>query len=215
MDLVTGLAVIAIASWATTAALAYRLARLRPPGASRPPAALEAPAVAQPHGPSRDTAAVATDASVDAPPELTAELTRLLRIQRHGFINQLQVISGWLQLGKPERALQYIDSVRRKREQDGRLLRISNWRLLALLLDKTAAAETAEVEVDWRVDADMERVPPALLHWLDRAFDEASAEASRAEADRTVRGRLSAADGWYEVELTSPAAVRAERFPVY
>jgi hypothetical protein len=35
----------------------------------------------------------------------------LLRKQRHSFMNHLQVISGWLQLERPERAREYLEAV--------------------------------------------------------------------------------------------------------
>lgn len=39
------------------------------------------------------------------------ELTRLLRLQRHDFINHLQVVHTLLQMGRVERALEYIDGL--------------------------------------------------------------------------------------------------------
>lgn len=39
------------------------------------------------------------------------ELVRLLRVQRHDFINHLQVIHAMLQLGRGEKALQYIEEL--------------------------------------------------------------------------------------------------------
>lgn len=39
------------------------------------------------------------------------ELMRLLRLQRHDFINHLQVVHTLLQMGRVERALEYIDSL--------------------------------------------------------------------------------------------------------
>ena len=40
--------------------------------------------------------------------ELHAEITKLLRIQRHDFVNHLQVIHTMIQLGKSDLALNYI-----------------------------------------------------------------------------------------------------------
>jgi sensor histidine kinase regulating citrate/malate metabolism len=39
------------------------------------------------------------------------ELVRLLRLQRHDFFNHIQVIRALVQLGKTERALNYIDNM--------------------------------------------------------------------------------------------------------
>lgn len=43
--------------------------------------------------------------------ELDAESIDLLRIQRHDFINHLQVIHALLQLGRTEKALTYIEEL--------------------------------------------------------------------------------------------------------
>lgn len=43
--------------------------------------------------------------------EVCDELVRLLRVQRHDFINHLQVIHAMLQLGRVEKALQYIEEL--------------------------------------------------------------------------------------------------------
>jgi hypothetical protein len=43
--------------------------------------------------------------------EVCDEIVRLLRSQRHDFINHLQVIHAMLQLGRTERAITYIDDL--------------------------------------------------------------------------------------------------------
>lgn len=43
--------------------------------------------------------------------ELDAESMHLLRIQRHDFINHLQVIHALIQLGRTEKALIYIEEL--------------------------------------------------------------------------------------------------------
>lgn len=48
-----------------------------------------------------------------------AETTRLLRLQRHDFLNHIQVIHALIQLGKNEKALQYIDDVIKSPEMTG------------------------------------------------------------------------------------------------
>lgn len=53
--------------------------------------------------------------------ELCEETVRLLRIQRHDFINHIQVIQALLQLGKTERALKYIEDMVHSPEMTGDL----------------------------------------------------------------------------------------------
>ncbi|MCE5284295.1 MAG: Spo0B domain-containing protein [Pelosinus sp.] len=43
--------------------------------------------------------------------EVCNELIRLLRLQKHDFINHFQVVHGLIQLGKIDRALQYIEDL--------------------------------------------------------------------------------------------------------
>ena len=43
--------------------------------------------------------------------EVCTQLMQLLRLQRHDFINHLQVIHALLQLGRLEKALQYIEEL--------------------------------------------------------------------------------------------------------
>ncbi|MEN6414497.1 MAG: Spo0B domain-containing protein [Veillonellales bacterium] len=46
-----------------------------------------------------------------ADPKVCDELVRLLRVQRHDFINHLQVVHGMLQLGRTENAMAYIENL--------------------------------------------------------------------------------------------------------
>jgi sensor histidine kinase regulating citrate/malate metabolism len=48
--------------------------------------------------------------------EVCSQLIRLLRMQRHDFINHLQVIHALVQLGRGEKALQYIEETSKKIE---------------------------------------------------------------------------------------------------
>ncbi len=43
--------------------------------------------------------------------EVSTESVELLRIQRHDFINHLQVVHALLQLGRTEKALKYIEDL--------------------------------------------------------------------------------------------------------
>lgn len=45
--------------------------------------------------------------------QVCEELIRLLRVQRHDFVNHLQVIHAMLQLGRTEKALNYIEQLAR------------------------------------------------------------------------------------------------------
>jgi sensor histidine kinase regulating citrate/malate metabolism len=47
----------------------------------------------------------------DSENEVCSELIRLLRVQRHDFINHMQVVHAMLQLGRTEKAMDYIENL--------------------------------------------------------------------------------------------------------
>ncbi|MHB9144106.1 MAG: Spo0B domain-containing protein [Symbiobacteriia bacterium] len=95
---------------------------------------------------------------------LGQDLVKVIRNQRHGFINHLQVISGWLQLKKPDHVFEYIDGIRRKREQESQILRVKSVEVLGLLLVKSSLAEANELDIRWEVEGALAQ-PPAL--WVE------------------------------------------------
>ena len=42
---------------------------------------------------------------------ISEESKVLIKLQRHDFLNHIQVIQGFLQLGKPDKALNYIEKI--------------------------------------------------------------------------------------------------------
>ena len=42
---------------------------------------------------------------------ISEESKVLIKLQRHDFLNHIQVIQGFLQLGKPDKALNYIENI--------------------------------------------------------------------------------------------------------
>jgi sensor histidine kinase regulating citrate/malate metabolism len=47
----------------------------------------------------------------DSEMEVCSELIRLLRVQRHDFINHMQVVHAMMQLGRTEKAMDYIENL--------------------------------------------------------------------------------------------------------
>ena len=45
---------------------------------------------------------------------ITEEMEKVLRRQKHDFINHIQVIHAYLQIGKPQKALAYLDDLTKK-----------------------------------------------------------------------------------------------------
>ncbi|HWI51329.1 MAG TPA: Spo0B domain-containing protein [Symbiobacteriaceae bacterium] len=81
-----------------------------------------------------------------------AQSLHLLRRQRHSFLNHLQVISGWLQLERPDKARQYLEAVAVRMAGESDVLRQAPSALGLLMLELGMEAETYGVHLQWRVD---------------------------------------------------------------
>lgn len=126
------------------------------------------------------------------------EWLALVRAQRHSFVNHLQVISGWLQLGQPERARQYLLAVAARLEVEAAAARTEPPALALVLLQVARAAELHNVELQWEVQVAAEQLlAPAVLTGLRQRLMAAVAAA----AGRGVRllVRVDAAGGGLRV----------------
>jgi len=74
-----------------------------------------------------------------------------LREQRHQVMNDLQVISGWIQLGKDDRALEYIGEVRDRMNYQSALIDLQVDDLHLLLLRFSIEAQTRGIPVKYFV----------------------------------------------------------------
>lgn len=84
-----------------------------------------------------------------------AMVMELISVQRHDFLNHLQVISGLLQLNRVEQAGEYIKSTARNITRLSRVVHLAiPDAAAAVLLAHHGAAERG-VEVEYRVDADL------------------------------------------------------------
>lgn len=90
---------------------------------------------------------------------------RLLSYERHRVNNHIQVLSGWLALGRPEKANEYLERViEDERLRSGALQALPSWAQLRLV-ELWALAERAEVTL--RVEAqDLSPSPGARVFTL-------------------------------------------------
>ena len=98
----------------------------------------------------------------------------LYRNRRHAFLNHLQVISGWLQLGKVDRALAQIDLILREMEEESRFIQAADPSLVAYLLAKEEQARSRGIELTAAVDQRLvaaEEVAAAIEPALEVVFE--------------------------------------------
>lgn len=75
----------------------------------------------------------------------------LIRSMRHSFMNHLQVISGWIQLNRPERAMEYLDSISAKMAGESEAIRSLSPGMAMALLEVAMEAESYDIGVEFRV----------------------------------------------------------------
>jgi hypothetical protein len=112
----------------------------------------------------------------------------LLRRQRHSFLNHLQVISGWLQLGRPEKAGQYLETVSAQMAGESDVLRRAPAGLGLLVLELGLEAETHGARLEWQAAGPIDDLDlPALREMVLAALNDA---ADRDSGERCVVVRL-------------------------
>lgn len=120
-----------------------------------------------------------------------ARAMALLRRQRHSFLNHLQVISGWLQLERPERARQYLDTIAAEMATQTEVIRRLPAAVGILVMELEQEAESYGVRIVWQV---AEPVPAdQVAEWLIDA---------RAEVIAALAATATLGDGERHVAVT-------------
>ncbi len=86
------------------------------------------------------------------------EVIDALQGQKHDFNNHLNVIGGMIQLGKDQKALDYIFDVSGRVEEVFSISKIENVEIAATLFRKCAIAENKGINVDLDIDTNLEHL---------------------------------------------------------
>lgn len=100
------------------------------------------------------------------------EVMEILRLQKHDFLNYMQIINGYLQLGNSEKALSYVKKAAREIEESGAIMTIAHPGLGINLLLWVHNAYKSGVEVKLSTSTDLEKVDPeaGLSDFLRNVF---------------------------------------------
>lgn len=85
-------------------------------------------------------------------PQTDSEIVNHIRAQRHDFMNEIQVIWGYLQIDKPEEARKYIAGLNRYMNLYSRIFHLGNPTLSLFLYDHVCKAEKMGLAVDFSCD---------------------------------------------------------------
>lgn len=89
---------------------------------------------------------------MDTRSDLVKELISFIRTQRHDILNHLQVIMGYLQLGRTNLAIDYIKSVSQEITESGEVLQKVSPELAAIFLIKAKQAENTQTAVEFSLN---------------------------------------------------------------
>ncbi|NPV27190.1 MAG: hypothetical protein HPY81_07035 [Firmicutes bacterium] len=137
------------------------------------------------------------------------EVVGLLRVQRHDFLNHLQVIMGFLQLNKPEQALAYLRKISAQLQEAGKVMRLPWPELVAVLLLAEKQAEQDQVDLTIEVAVNMANAKVdgmTLAQSLGQLFKAIFPELLKYPVEsRLLRVRLAEEKGGCLVTLVWPA----------
>ncbi len=90
---------------------------------------------------------------------------RTLSHHRHDWMNDLQILYGYIRLNKPDKAAQIVDRIRERMENDGRVSQLGNTELSNFLLSFRTVCDHMRLDVKVAEGVSLERVTadPAKL----------------------------------------------------
>jgi hypothetical protein len=98
---------------------------------------------------------------------LLAEQLDFYRLQRHDFLNHWQVVMGYLQLGKAERALEYIREGLNGFEAEQYMGQIPQGTVSAIMLGFVISLRKEEIQVEVELNAQMKDASFWKEFWLE------------------------------------------------
>jgi sensor histidine kinase regulating citrate/malate metabolism len=86
------------------------------------------------------------------------DIFKVLRNERHDFLNHLQVISGLLQLKKPEQALDYVAKVTQELYSLGKVMRIQDLQIATALLLSNYEANQKGISLQFEISSELDQI---------------------------------------------------------
>lgn len=132
-------------------------------------------------------------------------LLEVIRVQRHDFLNHLQVISGLIQMNRSEQAREYIRGLGREFELWGRVMHLYLPEATAVFLVALNEAAKYQITVDQQIECNLSgcSLPGDLAgQSLEKALRQALALLAPPEIkSRRLAVHLSGSAGYYSLRL--------------
>jgi len=131
---------------------------------------------------------------------------RTLSHHRHDWMNDLQIVYGYLRLNKPDRAAEIVDRIRAKMDNDSRISQLGHAELSLFLLSFPTMSDHMRLEVSVPDGLSLDRLPldadrlAGQLIGLVHLFRFRAASAAQS-VQNVLRISMSQSEGAFRVEL--------------
>lgn len=132
------------------------------------------------------------------------ELLEVLRVQRHNFLNHLQVISGLLQLKKYDRVSEYIMNIGNEYNQASMVGRIEIPEIASAILIEELAAGKHGISIDKQINTCMDKGISSVTETADilrEILGNASCLIASSDCERTIKLKIGENGDQYEFEV--------------
>ena len=146
--------------------------------------------------------------------EHLSELVRAIRVQRHDFVNHMQVVCALMKTGKFDKAIEYIADLSHDIQITGAMLSVDIPELSALLLAKTDLARKKEILFKITVESNLKGLeikPLELIMVVANLLDNAFEAVESLPVDiRSVVLKVAETAEYYCLQIKNPGYIPEE-----
>ncbi len=143
--------------------------------------------------------------------EQLQEMNKIIKTQRHDFVNHLQIVYGLMQLGQVEEAQSFISELYTEVQISGEVLRLAIPELSALLLGKTGVATSRNISFRIEVRSDLSQInvrPFDLVAIMGNLINNAlEAVENLPVAERRVQFQVFENTGYFIMQTRNPGFI--------
>jgi len=143
--------------------------------------------------------------------EQLQEMNKIIKTQRHDFVNHLQIVYGLMQLGQVEEAQSFISELFTEVQISGEALRLAIPELSALLLVKTGLATSRNISFRIEVRSDLSQInvrPFDLVAIMGNLINNAlEAVENLPVAERRVQFQVFENTGYFIMQTRNPGFI--------